>query len=342
MLMKRLLAGCALAAGLSIGTASAAEVELTVMHFLSPKAPAQTQLIGPWAKALEEQSGGRIHVTIYPAMQLGGKPPQLIDQVRDGVVDVVWTLPGYTPGRFPKISVFELPFMINDAVATTQAVQDYYEAYATDEFAEVHPLLFHVHARGVLHMKGHAVNGMADFKGLKLRAPTRPIGDALAAFGAEPIFMPVPQMPEALSKNVIDGTVVPWEVTTSLKLAELTDSHTEILGDRGLYTSVFLYAMNKAKWDSLPDDLKAIVAANSGGNIAAKIGQAWEDAEKPGREAAIAHGNKIIEMPAAEVEKLKTASQPVIDAWVAEMTKNGADGAMLLQAARDLIQKHQM
>jgi TRAP-type C4-dicarboxylate transport system substrate-binding protein len=149
-------------------------------------------------------------------------------------------------------------------------------------------------------------------------------------------------MPEALSKNVIDGTVVPWEVTTSLKLAELTDSHTEILGDRGLYTSVFLYAMNKAKWDSLPDDLKAIVAANSGGNIAAKIGQAWEDAEKPGREAAIAHGNKIIEMPAAEVEKLKTAAQPVIDAWVAEMTKNGADGAMLLQAARDLIQKHQM
>jgi len=341
MIKKSLLACCALAAGLAAGAASAAEVEISVMHFLPPTAPAQTQLIEPWAKALEEQSGGRIKVTIYPAMQLGGKPPQLIDQVRDGVVDVVWTLPGYTPGRFPKISVFELPFMINDAVATSQAVQEYYETHATDEFTEVHPLLFHVHARGALHMKGKVIDSAAAFKGLKLRAPTRPIGDALAAFGSEPIFMPVPQMPEALSKNVIDGTVVPWEVTTPLKLAELTDSHTEILGERGLYTSVFLYAMNQAKWDSLPDDLKAVVAANSGMNVAAQIGEAWEAAELPGRQAAEARGNKIMALPEAEVEILKTLSQPVIDAWVAEMTAAGADGALLLQSARDLIAKYQ-
>lgn len=339
MHVKSLLAGAALLTGLA-GSAAAAEVEISVMHFLSAKAPAQTQLIEPWARALEAQSGGRIHVTIYPAMQLGGKPPQLIDQVRDGVVDVVWTLPGYTPGRFPKISVFELPFMISDAVATTQAAQAYYEAHATDEFAEVHPLLFHVHARGALHMKGGVIDSVGAFKGLKLRAPTRPIGDALAAFGSEPIFMPVPQMPEALSKNVIDGTVVPWEVTTSLKLAELTTSHTEILGDHGLYTSVFLFAMNKPKWDALPDDLKAVVAANSGMNIAAQIGQAWEDAEQPGREAAVARGNRIVELPAADVEALKTLSQPVIEAWVAEMNGKGLDGAALLQSARELIAQY--
>src|SRR5690554_5471880 len=102
MRFTSLLAGLALSAAVA-GSAAAAEVEISVMHFLTAKAPAQTQLIEPWAKALEEQSGGRIQVTIHPAMQLGGKPPQLIDQVRDGVVDVVWTLPGYTPGRFPKI-----------------------------------------------------------------------------------------------------------------------------------------------------------------------------------------------------------------------------------------------
>ncbi len=339
-MMKRLLAGCALLAGLALQPAGAAEVELKVMHFLPPKAPAQTQLIEPWAKALEEQSGGRIAVTIYPAMQLGGKPPQLIDQVRDGVVDVVWTLPAYTPGRFPLISVFELPWMISDAEATSQAVQEYYETYATEEFADVHPLLFHVHDRGVIHLKDKQILAVADFQGLKLRAPTRPIGDALAAFGSEPIFMPVPQMPEALSKNVIDGSVVPWEVTLSLKLAELTTNHTEIEGPRGLYTSVFLFAMNKATYDGLSDDLKAIVDANSGMNIAADIGRAWDEAEIPGRQAAVDHGNSIVVLPDGEVETLKGLSQPVIDAWVAEITAGGHDGAALLEAARALVAKY--
>jgi TRAP-type transport system periplasmic protein len=336
----KLLAGTALALGLGLSSAAAAEYEIKVMHFLPPMAPAQTQLIEPWAKAVEEQSGGRIEVTIYPAMQLGGKPPQLIDQVRDGVVEVVWTLPSYTAGRFPIISVFELPFMVSDAKATTQAVQEFAEAYAMEEFSEVHPLLFHVHDRGLLHSKTKQIMSVEDFKGMKLRAPTRAIGDALAAFGAEPIFMPVPQMPEALSKGVIDGAVVPWEVTLPLKLSELVTHHTEIEGPRGLYTSVFLFAMNKDFYAKLPDDLKAVIDANSGMNIAARIGEAWDKAEEPGRAKAVALGNTITVMPDAEVQKMMTLSQGVIDAWVAEMDAKGKDGKAMLEAARALIDKY--
>jgi TRAP-type C4-dicarboxylate transport system substrate-binding protein len=336
----RLLGGAALALGLGAASASAADYEIKVMHFLPPQAPAQKILIEPWAQAVMEDSGGRIAVTIYPAMQLGGKPPQLIDQVRDGVVDVVWTLPSYTAGRFPIISVFELPFMVSDAKATSQAVQEFAETYAMAEFAEVHPLLFHVHDRGLLHTKSKQILAVADFQGLKLRAPTRAIGDALAAFGAEPIFMPVPQMPEALSKNVIDGTVVPWEVTLPLKLSELVSYHTEIDGPRGLYTSVFLYAMNKDSYDKLPDDLKAVIDANSGMNIAAAIGEGWDKAEEPGRAKAEAAGNTIATMPDAEVQKMMALSQGVIDAWVAEMDAAGKDGKALLEAARALIDQY--
>jgi len=336
----KLLAGTAFALALGLSTASAAEVELKVMHFLPPTAPAQTQLIEPWAKAIEEQSGGRIAVTIYPAMQLGGKPPQLIDQVRDGVVDVVWTLPSYTAGRFPIISVFELPFMVSDAKATSQAVQEFAQAYAMEEFADVHPLLFHVHDRGLIHTKDKQILSVEDFKGLTLRAPTRAIGDALAAFGAEPIFMPVPQMPEALSKNVISGAVVPWEVTLPLKLSELVTHHTEIEGPRGLYTSVFLFAMNKDTYAGLPDDLKAVIDANSGMNIAARIGEAWDKAEDPGRARAIELGNTIAAMPDAEVQKMMALSQGVIDAWVAEMDAAGKDGKAMLEAARALVDKY--
>ncbi len=320
--------------------AAAQTVELKVQHFLPAGAPAQRDLIEPWAKAVEEQSAGRIKVRIFPAMQLGGRPQQLVDQVRDGVADVVWTLPSYTPGRFPLMSVFELPFMVSDAVATSKAAQEFYETHARAEFADIHPLMFHVHARGVIHVKGKAIAAMDDFKGLKLRAPSRPVGDALARYGAAAVFMPVPQTPEALSKRVIDGAVVPWEVTLPLRLYELTDHHVEIAGDRGLYTAVFLYAMNKTRYEGLPADLRRIIDDNSGAALAARAGVAWEAVEKPGRDAAAQRGNAISTLSAAETAKLREQARPVTAAWVEEVTKSGKDGAALLAAAEALIVKH--
>ena len=126
--------------------AEAQEVTLKVHHFLPPPSVTHSKFIKPWADKVEADSGGRIKVDIYPAMQLGGKPPQLFDQVRDGVADVVWTVAGYTAGRFPMIEVFELPFVPGSAEATSQAAQSFYETYARDEFADVHPLMVHVHA----------------------------------------------------------------------------------------------------------------------------------------------------------------------------------------------------
>lgn len=339
MTTRKLYLAALAALGLSM-PAAAQTVELKIQHFLPAGAPSQKSLIEPWAKAVEEQSQGRIKSRIFPAMQLGGKPPELYDQIRDGIVDVAWTLPSYTPGRFPMMSVFELPFMISDAQATTKAAWEFYETHAKAEFADIHPILFHVHARGVIHTKGKAVQTVDDLKGLKLRAPSRPVGDALAKYGATPVFMPVPQAPEALSKNVVEGIVVPWEVTVPLRLYELTDNHTQIAGPRGLYTSVFLYGMNKKTYDGLPADLKKVIDANSGAAMTGRIGQAWEDVEKPGLEAAQKRGNKILTMPEAETAKLRKLAESVSAEWVADMNKAGKDGAKLLAAAQALIDKH--
>ena len=108
------------------GRARAAEVTLKLAHFLPPVAPAHAKLLKPWAEQVEAASDGRISIRIYPSMQLGGTPPQLFDQVRDGVADIVWTLPGYTPGRFPRLETFELPFLAAPtAVVNAQAVQEF-------------------------------------------------------------------------------------------------------------------------------------------------------------------------------------------------------------------------
>src|SRR5918994_1235956 len=86
---SRFVAAGAIACGsllaLASGVRAQEEVTLKVAHFLPAAAPAHALFMEPWARKVEEESGGRIKVEIYPAMQLGGKAPQLYDQVRDGI-----------------------------------------------------------------------------------------------------------------------------------------------------------------------------------------------------------------------------------------------------------------
>jgi TRAP-type C4-dicarboxylate transport system substrate-binding protein len=237
----------AAAVGFAPQLADAQEVTLRVHQFLPAQAPVPRNFIAPWAKKVEEESKGRIKVELFPTMQLGGSPPQLYDQAKDGVVDIVWTLPGYTPGRFPRTEAFELPFIAGNAEQTSQAAWDFYEKHLKDEFKEVKVIAVHTHGPGLIHAKGNGVRKLEDMKGMKLRAPTRIINELMKTLGATPVGMPVPQMPEALSRGVIDGTVVPWEVTTPLKVAELVNTHTTFAGNRSLYVAFFVFAMNQKK-----------------------------------------------------------------------------------------------
>src|SRR5688572_11773334 len=66
------------------------EVTLRLHTFLPPVANPVKHFMIPWAEKVGKESNGRIKVQVYPAMQLGGKAEQLLTQVRDGVVDIVW------------------------------------------------------------------------------------------------------------------------------------------------------------------------------------------------------------------------------------------------------------
>jgi ribosomal protein L18 len=98
--------------------------------------------------------------------------------------------------------------------------------------------------------------------------------------------MPIPQVPENLSRGVIDGAVVPWEVTGALRVPELVNNHTEFGGDFALYTTTFVLAMNKDTYDRLPDDLKKVIDDNSGIEAAAMFGRAMDDGDKAGKAIA--------------------------------------------------------
>lgn len=320
-------------------SAHAQSVTLKVHHFLPAGSFAHKLFIQPWCDAVAKDSGGKLKCQIYPSMQLGGTPPQLYDQVKDGVVDVVWALPGYTAGRFPLIEAFELPFMMTTPEATSRALWDYVQQNDPAEFKDVHPIVFHVHGPGVFHMAKQPIKSMADFKGLKLRAPTRQTNKLLAALGATPVAMPVPQVSEAMSKAVIDGALVPYEVAPAVKLQELAKSHSETdPAEHAIYTSTFIFAMNKAKYESLPPDLKKVIDAHSGSDASAMAGRAFSEADGLGRKLTEKNAHNVI--PASELAHWKQAAQSVTDGWVADVSAKGADGRALLASARALIAKY--
>jgi TRAP-type C4-dicarboxylate transport system substrate-binding protein len=328
-------------AATSVQTPAAAQtVTLRVHQFLPAAAPVPKNFIAEWAKKVEQESGNKIKVELYPSMQLGGSPPQLYDQVKDGVVDIIWTLPGYTPGRFPRMEAFELPFIAGNAEQTSQAIWDFYEKHLVNDFRDVKIIAVHTHGPGLIHAKGNGVRKLEDMRGLKLRGPGRVVNRLIEALGATPVGMPVPQMPDALSKGVIDGTVVPWEVTTPLRVAELVNTHTTFSGNRSLYVATFIFAMNKAKYDGLPADLKKVIDANSGLATSKWVGKVMDEGDAPGLAAAKARGNAIVTLDAAETGRWRDQAQKVADGWVAEMKGRNIDGQALLDDARAMIAKY--
>ncbi|MDZ4187589.1 MAG: TRAP transporter substrate-binding protein [Hydrogenophaga sp.] len=315
-------------------------VTLRLHQLLPAQAPIPAKAIIPWAQKVENASGGRLKIQLFHSMQLGGAPPTLFDQAKDGVVDITWTILGYTPGRFNRAEVFELPFMTGtNPEASSKAFQEYVEKHAAEDFREVKLIAVHTHGPGLLHTK-QPVTGLEALRGMKIRGGSRVINNMLNKLGATPVGMPVPAVTEALSKGVIDGTTIPWEVVPALKVHELVKNHTTFAGDKGFYTQTFAFSMNKASYERLPADLKKVIDDNSGIETAALFGRAMADGDRAGLAAAQQAKNNIVALDVAETQRwLRTASAVESD-WVKEMNAKGIDGAKLASEARMILAKY--
>ncbi len=334
--LSRFLRATVLASSLCT-TAIAQDFTLVMHHFLPPVANAHKVMLAPWAQRIQDQSDGRIAIEIAPAMAMGGKPPELYGQVRDGTADIVWTVLGYTPGVFPRSEVFELPLVhAGSATATTIALNNSLDLLAED-FNDVHVVFLHAHDGNLIHSARHPVRGFDDVAGTKLRTPGRTGAWVIEAMGAEPVAMPVPALPEAMSKGVVDGALTTFEIVPALRLQDLNKATTELPNGDRFGTATFMLAMNKDAYAALPDDLKAVIDANSRANIAAEIGAMWEGFEASGIAALEAAGVESIVLSEEEAAQFNAANETVVQRWVDEVTANGIDGAGLLDAARAAI-----
>jgi len=285
----------------------AQEYTLRFQHFVSPKSAVPSGFMEPWAEKIMAESDGRIKIELYSGMALGGKPPALYDQIRDGVIDGGWALPAYTPGRFPEAEAFELPFMTTtSAEQSSRASWAYTQKHLVERMGDVHLIATHVHGPGVIHKKGGPIKSVDDFKGLKLRGPSRQANKLLETLGSAPVGMPVPAFPENLSKGVVDGGVIPWEIVVPLKVHELADSH---------------------------DDLKAIIDANSGIDASGWAGRAMDEGDARSLKVTEGTGNEIHELSSEATDEIKEISAKLADEWIAEMTGKGLDGQAMFDDA---------
>ncbi len=339
-LLRTAALGVVLAAAAG-SSAVAQEYTFKLHHFLGAKSPANTKMLEPWARQVEENSGGRVKIEIFPSMTLGGRPPELIQQARDGVVDLIWAVNGYTPGLFPRTEVFELPFVyLNDIKATNLAMYDMFESDLRQEYKGLEVMFLHVHAGQAFHMREKAVHTPADVEGLKLRIPTRTGAWVIEALGAAPTAMPVPELPQALQKGVVDGALIPWEIIPPLKIQEQTKYQVEGFNETRFGTTTFQVSMNKARWDGLPADIQKAFRDASGREWWGKVGEIWRAADDFGIKLAVEAGNEHIVLTKEQTEAFREKLEPVVQRWIKEVSPQGIGGARLVEQARELIAKN--
>lgn len=314
-------------------------VTLKLHHAQSSVSCLHANFLVPWAHDIEAQSNGRIRIDLFPSMALGGRPAELFNQARDRVADIVWAMPSQTPGRFPRIETFELPFVPSRrALVSSKAIEDFSIEFLQDEFKEIHPLCFSCSDRGILHT-GRPVEGRAGIGGLRLDVPTRFAAAAVEILGGRAVPMPSAQLPFAIFRHVVDGCIIPWNMVPALKLDELLKVHTDF-ADYALSTTTSVLAMNKAAYEELPADLKKIIDDNSGQVAASMAGTMWDLKARAVADAVSQGGDVIVTLDPEAVAHWRKATEPVIEAWRKQMKGLKIDGGKLLERAHALIGKY--
>ena len=324
---------------LRLARADTPPITLKLHHSFSAVSGVHDKFLLPWARKIETDSSGRMHVDIFPSMQLGGAPAALLDQVRDGSADIVFAAPTLTPGRFAKIETFELPFLPSRrALVSSKALTDFAAANLQDEFRDFYTICFSCSDSAAIHAT-RPVRTTEDMKDFKLHVQTRLAAEAMRALGARPVMMPSAQLPVAIAEHVVDGCLDPWHLVPPLRLNDLLRFHTEF-SDRSPSARTYVLAMNKTSYDRLPRELKSVIDSNSGQVAAAMAGAMWDQQAAAVANMVVERGDLIVTLLPEAVTRWRKSTEPVIDAWRKEIKEQKIDGAKLIAAANALLAKY--
>jgi TRAP-type C4-dicarboxylate transport system substrate-binding protein len=317
-----------------VATGGAEEVfSLKLSSFTPPNHPMNTLVFEPWMKAISEQTGGRVKITLYAGSVLG-KPQDQYDLVAGGVCDLSWGILGYTPGRFPRTSVMDLPFMSPSAEAGSRIVQRLYDGgYLGEEYAEVKLLALGLPTGIDLHTRDKEVKTLEDIRGLRIRVFSPVMGKLVKAWGGVPVAMPASEVYLAMSRGVLDAVMMDVLTLTATKLDEVTRYHTRI----NISSSPFFFAMNRRTWEKLPADIQAVFSENSGEYFSADLnGTMIDNLNLKTWQLLESRGHKVTDLKPEELERWQQSSLFALEEWQKEMDGAGLNGSAILAEARRL------
>lgn len=297
---------------------------LRAHSFSSPVAPEAVHMVLPFIEKVKTESEGKLDIEFYPSMQLGGKTGDLIQQLEDGVVDIVVTIPGATPGRFPGLEGLDMPFTnAGTSEGQTRALLTFAQKWLSDnEFEGIKILHIHGTDAGSFHTSTRKLEKAADFAGMRLRSPGLYLGEAIKLLGGTPVGLPLTDVYESLERKQIDGMGMNWAVIPSYKFEEVTKYSLET----PVYQTPIMVLMRQESYDNLPDDLKAIIDNNIGieksVEVAKKIDEVGEEAKKVVRDA----GNEVYSISDEEKAAWAETVKPVYQIWINDMNSRGLPG----------------
>ncbi|MFD1344054.1 TRAP transporter substrate-binding protein [Litorisediminicola beolgyonensis] len=323
------LLGAASLAVIAGATSGAAETVLTLNSWLPPSHPQVSELVLPFAAEIEEVTEGRVKVTVLPAPM--GPPPATYDLVKNGVVDIGYTVQGYTPGRFKTSAVAEMPFLTSDAVVSSVAYQRVHDAMLAEagEYEGVKVLAVHTHGPGQI-FSSSMIESVDDIQGQKIRVGSIVAHDLAKLLGAVPVEGPSSKAYELLSQKVADGIFFPWETVNFFSLGDIVKS--AFVAEGGVYNTAFMMVMNQAKWDSISPEDQAAIETIIGEPLVRKAGEMWNAADAAGR-ASLEGSLAIYDASEDDIAALRERFAPVVEANIALVSEAGVDG----QAAYEML-----
>jgi TRAP-type C4-dicarboxylate transport system substrate-binding protein len=300
--------------------AQAQTIKLTYSNFFPP-AHVQSQLAEAWCKEVNQRTNGRVQVDYFAGQTLT-KAQQNYDGVVSGLSDIGFSVLAYTRGRFPVMAAVDLPLGYKNGKAATAVINEVYAKFMPKELQDTQVMYLHAHGPGLVFTNKKPVRKLEDMKGLKFRAHGTS-ADVAQALGGTPVPKPMPETYEMLQKGVVDGALYPLEASKGWKLGEVTKYGT--LNYAAAYTTGFYVVMNKTKWSSLPADVQKIISEINKEWVV-KHGQAWVDSDEEGLQFFKSKGGEMISLDAKEMERWKSAVAPILNAYAAELTKQGLNG----------------
>jgi TRAP-type C4-dicarboxylate transport system substrate-binding protein len=328
-----LLLRSAAALGLSLfATAAAAQVTLNVNTWVPPSHLLVADVVMPFCKDVEGATQGRVKCNLLAKAVVSA--PQTFDAVRDGLADISFIVPGYTPGRFVLTDAPEFPFMGDTSEALSVAYQRVYDKMLAkhNEFKGVHVLSVFTHGPGQIYNTNRPVASLKDLEGLKIRVGGGLVNEVAKVLGTVPMLKPAPESYELLSQGVADGLFFPKESPLSFKLVPLIKHVTYVPG--GLYNTSFAHIMNEAKWKQISEADRAAITKLSGEALARRTGKAWDAVDARGEKAVRAANIPVVVADAKFIAEIKAKTAGLEQAWIDRAKAKGADGKAIIAALR--------